>query len=217
MSSTTAQTTTSQTAQAREPRTTATTRTQADTQTTTQANESRTTAAGGTQAGTQANEPRTTPTGGTQATRTDEPRTTARSVRGQLTAVVRDQARAGVLAAFRVVVSFLFLCHGLQGFGLLGGIDGAGMAMPFGQWPGWWAGLIEVVGALFVLAGFATRPAAVLLSGTMAYAYFTVHAPTGLLPLHNMGEPAALYSWIFLLIAVFGPGSFALGRRRQAQ
>ncbi|WP_328612157.1 DoxX family protein [Amycolatopsis sp. NBC_00345] len=138
-------------------------------------------------------------------------------MRSKLTATVRDHARPGVLAAFRVVVSFLFLCHGLQGFGLLGGIDGAGMAVPFGQWPGWWAGLIEVVGALFVLAGFATRPAAVLLSGTMAYAYFTVHAPTGLLPLHNMGEPAALYSWIFLLIAVFGPGSFALGRKRGVQ
>lgn len=148
---------------------------------------------------------------------TREDRTTGHGIRGKLTAAVRAQGRPGVLAAFRVVVSFLFLCHGLQGFGLLGGIDGAGMAMPFGQWPGWWAGVIEVVGAVFVLAGFATRPAAVLLSGTMAYAYFTVHAPVGLLPLHNMGEPAALYSWIFLLIAVFGPGSFALGRKRRTQ
>ncbi|MGH9061391.1 MAG: DoxX family protein, partial [Acidimicrobiales bacterium] len=95
-------------------------------------------------------------------------RTAGHSVRGTLTATVRDHGRPGVLAAFRVVVSFLFLCHGLQGFGLLGGIDGAGLAVPFGQWPGWWAGVIEVVGALFVLAGFATRPAAVLLSGTMA-------------------------------------------------
>ncbi|HEY3710799.1 MAG TPA: DoxX family protein [Amycolatopsis sp.] len=184
MTSTTAQTTTGQTTQADEPRTTTAARTRSGNDT-------------------------------SQSVRGD--RTTSHGVRGKLTAAVRDQGRPGVLAAFRVVVSFLFLCHGLQGFGLLGGIDGAGMAMPFGQWPGWWAGLIEVVGAVFVLAGFATRPAAVLLSGTMAYAYFTVHAPTGLLPLHNMGEPAALYSWIFLLIAVFGPGSFALGRKRRAQ
>jgi putative oxidoreductase len=27
-----------------------------------------------------------------------------------------------------------------------------------------------------------------------------------------MGEPAALYAWIFLLIAVAGPGRLALGR-----
>jgi len=58
--------------------------------------------------------------------------------------------------------------------------------------------------------GLAARPAAILLSGVMAYAYFTEHAPMGLLPLQNMGELAALYSWIFLLFAAIGPGRFAL-------
>ncbi|MFE0022650.1 DoxX family protein [Amycolatopsis sp. NPDC059021] len=122
---------------------------------------------------------------------------------------------SAVLSAFRVVVGFLFLCHGVAGFGLLGGIDGNGAAVPLGQWPGWWATIIETAGALFVLAGLFTRQAAVLLSGTMAYAYFTVHAAEGLLPLHNMGEPAAMYSWIFLLIAAVGPGTFALDTLRR--
>ncbi|MDA3630326.1 DoxX family protein [Saccharopolyspora oryzae] len=126
-----------------------------------------------------------------------------------------DRARPVVLGLFRVVVGFLFLCHGLQGFGFFGGVDGAGMAMPFGEWPGWWASLIEVVGALCVIAGFGTRIAAFLLSGVMAYAYFGYHAPLGLLPLHNQGELAALYSWIFLLIAAFGPGAFALDKLRR--
>jgi putative oxidoreductase len=44
----------------------------------------------------------------------------------------------------------------------------------------------------------------------MAFAYFAVHQPRGLLPLQNDGEPAALYCWIFLLIAILGPGPFAL-------
>jgi putative oxidoreductase len=61
-----------------------------------------------------------------------------------------------------------------------------------------------------VLLGLFTRPTAVLCSGAMAYAYFVVHQPTGLLPVQNMGEPAALYCWIFLLIVILGPGSFAL-------
>ncbi|GAA4532473.1 DoxX family protein [Amycolatopsis samaneae] len=125
---------------------------------------------------------------------------------------------SAVLSAFRVVVGFLFLCHGLMGFGLLGGVDGQGAAVPLGQWPGWWATVIETVGAVLILTGLFTRPTAVLLSGTMAYAYFTVHAAEGLLPLQNMGEPAALYSWIFLLIALLGPGRFALDtllRRRR--
>ncbi|MFD9890097.1 DoxX family protein [Amycolatopsis sp. NPDC059027] len=143
---------------------------------------------------------------------------TARTATAETTERRRTQLSApasAVLSAFRIVVGFLFLCHGLVGFGLLGGVDGNGTAVPLGQWPGWWATVIETVGALFILAGLFTRQAAVLLSGTMAYAYFTVHAAEGLLPLHNMGEPAAMYSWIFLLIAAVGPGAFALDTLRR--
>jgi putative oxidoreductase len=117
-----------------------------------------------------------------------------------------------VLAAFRVVVSFLFGLHGLQGLGFLGGVDGQGGAVPFGSWPGWYGSVIELVGAVLVLTGLAARPAAFVLSGVMAYAYFTVHQPEALLPVHNMGELAAVYSWIFLLLAVLGPGAFTVQR-----
>jgi putative oxidoreductase len=121
------------------------------------------------------------------------------------------------VSAFRIVVSFMFVCHGLQGFGAFGGIDGAGTGVPFGTWPGWYAGVIELIGGALVLLGVLTRPAALLCSGAMAFAYFTVHQSLALLPLQNMGEPAALYSWIFLLIAVLGPGSLTVAtllRRR---
>ncbi|PXY35029.1 DoxX family protein [Prauserella coralliicola] len=142
----------------------------------------------------------------TTTDRTDEsPRRTPRRVHGP------------VLAATRIVVAFLFLCHGLQGFGALGGIDGAGTALPVGSWPGYYASVLEVVTAALVGLGLFTRPAAVLASGAMAYAYFTVHQPMALLPLHNMGEQAALFSWIFLLIAVLGPGSLALDNLRRAR
>ncbi|MEU4801740.1 DoxX family protein [Actinosynnema sp. NPDC023587] len=117
-----------------------------------------------------------------------------------------------MLAAFRIVVSFLFACHGLQGFGLLGGIDGQGTAVPVGSFPGWWGSALELVGSVLVACGIVTRTAAALCSGAMAFAYFVVHQPTGLLPLHNAGELAAVYCWAFLLIAVVGPGSYALGR-----
>ena len=123
-----------------------------------------------------------------------------------------------VVSASRVVISFLFGFHGLQGFGFFGGIDGQGGGVPFGSFPGWWGSLFELVGAILLLIGLASRPAAVLLSGVMAYAYFTVHAPVGLLPLQNMGEPAAVYSWIFLLFAFVGPGTYAVDtliRRRR--
>ncbi|WP_037306795.1 DoxX family protein [Amycolatopsis orientalis] len=118
------------------------------------------------------------------------------------------------LSIVRVVVAFLFLCHGLQKMGFFDK-----PAIPVGTWPGWYAGVIELVGSLFILAGLFTRPVAVLLSGTMAYAYFVVHQPDALLPLQNKGETAALYSWIFLLFAVVGPGTYALDtllRRRRS-
>lgn len=130
-----------------------------------------------------------------------------------------DKLSGITLSAFRVVVAFLFLCHGLQGFGAFGGVDGAGTGVEFGSWPGFYASVIETVTAILVGAGVFTRIAALLASGTMAYAYFVMHQELALLPLQNMGEPAALYSWIFLLIAVLGPGSLtvaALRRRRRA-
>ncbi|MEU0529808.1 DoxX family protein [Amycolatopsis tolypomycina] len=136
---------------------------------------------------------------------------TATTVRDSQTAApAKTQVTGLVVGASRIVISFLFGCHGLQGFGFFGGIDGQGGGVPFGSFPGWWGSVLELVGAVLLLVGLASRPVAILLSGVMAYAYFTVHAPTGLLPLQNMGEPAAVYSWIFLLFAAIGPGRLAL-------
>ena len=116
-----------------------------------------------------------------------------------------------VSTLFRVVLGLLFATHGAAAlFGLFGGNRGSGHAIPLGTWPGWWAALIQLVGGLLVLAGLGTRPAAIVCSGSMAYAYFTVHQSAGLLPLTNGGEPAALFCWSFLLIAALGPGPWAL-------
>ncbi len=73
--------------------------------------------------------------------------------------------------------------------------------------------MIQLACGALVLLGAATRPAALVASGSMAYAYFTVHQQHAPAPLQNGGEPAVLFCWAFLLIAVLGPGSFALGSR----
>ncbi|MER7129468.1 DoxX family protein [Streptosporangium saharense] len=118
-----------------------------------------------------------------------------------------ESARPYVLALFRIVVGLLFTCNGAaKVFGALGG-----GAMPFGSWPGWYAGVIELVGGTLVVLGLGTRIAALICSGEMAYAYFVVHQPKALWPIQNDGELSALYSWAFLLIAVTGPGAWALG------
>jgi putative oxidoreductase len=123
------------------------------------------------------------------------------------------------LSIFRVVVALLFVLHGTASlFGIFGGAKGTGGHVPFGAWPGWWAAVIQLVAGGLVLLGLFTRPAAVLCSGSMAYAYFTVHAPKSLWLIVNGGEPAALYCWAFLSIAVLGAGTWsldgALARRR---
>jgi putative oxidoreductase len=145
-------------------------------------------------------------------TTTDTRRAAAHTTAATVVANIVAKRNDLVLAAFRVVVSFLFGLHGLQGLGFFGGIDGQGTAVPFGSWPGWYGSVIELVGAALVLVGLAARPAAFVLSGAMAYAYFTVHQPEALLPMHNMGELAAVYSWVFLLLAVLGPGAYTVRR-----
>ncbi|MGS2614893.1 DoxX family protein [Micromonospora sp. LZ34] len=122
-----------------------------------------------------------------------------------------EQILGPAVALFRAVIGLLFLCHGLASvFGVFGGNRGSGEALPAGEWPGWWAALIQAVCGGLVLLGLLTRPAAILASGSMAYAYFVVHQPDALLPLRNGGELAVLFCWSFLLIAVLGPGAWAV-------
>lgn len=71
--------------------------------------------------------------------------------------------RDTVLAAVRVVVAFLFACHGARGlFGAFGGIDGAGAAVPLGQWPARWAGVLQVGLSALAPLGLFTRVSAVV-------------------------------------------------------
>ncbi|MDF5753668.1 DoxX family protein [Spongiactinospora sp. TRM90649] len=122
-----------------------------------------------------------------------------------------DRYSGPTLSLFRIVTGLFFFTHGLASlFGVFGGHRGTGQVVAFGAWPNWWAAIIELVCGGLVLTGLFTRLAATLASGTMAYAYFTVHAPQGLIPVQNGGELAAMFSWSFLIIAVLGPGTWAL-------
>lgn len=124
---------------------------------------------------------------------------------------MQQKLNEAVPALFRVVVGLLFVLHGSASmFGIFGGNRGSGEAIPLGQWPGWYAALIQVVCGALVIAGLGTRIAAVICSGSMAYAYFVVHQPNALFPHVNGGETAALFAWSFLLIAVLGPGRWSL-------
>jgi putative oxidoreductase len=121
-----------------------------------------------------------------------------------------------IYALLRIVVGFLFFCHGLQKvFGLFGGIDGTGAAAPllslFAV-----AGMMEIIGGLLVILGFFTGTVAFILSGQMAVAYFIGHFPANFWPIENKGEEAVLYCFIFLYMATQGSGIWSLDAARQS-
>jgi putative oxidoreductase len=124
------------------------------------------------------------------------------------------------LSLLRIVAAALFIEHGTQKyFGFptpfpMGEIHALSL---FGL-----AGALELAGGALLLLGLFARPAALLLSGEMAVAYFMAHAPQGFYPIANGGEAAILYCFVFLLLAVAGPGplsidNFVRERRRAAR
>ncbi|MFC9583584.1 DoxX family protein [Streptomyces yangpuensis] len=121
-----------------------------------------------------------------------------------------DHAQPYAIGLFRIVTGLLFASHGAASlFGVLGGAHGGG-TVAAGTWPGWYAAAIQLVAGGLVLLGLGTRAAAFLASGSMAYAYFTVHQPDALWPLQNGGEASAMFCWAFLLLVFTGPGALAL-------
>ncbi|MFC1416204.1 DoxX family protein [Streptacidiphilus cavernicola] len=124
---------------------------------------------------------------------------------------VRDKVSPHVLSLFRIIVGASFALHGIAAiWGVLGGNMGMGGTAPAGAWPSWYAALIQVVAGSLVALGLGTRAAALLCSGAMAFGYFTQHQQHGLLPIQNYGEPAVMFSWTFLVIAIVGPGIWSL-------
>lgn len=121
-----------------------------------------------------------------------------------------DSALPYAVSLFRIVTGLLFASHGAASlFGVLGGAHGGG-TVPAGSWPGWYAAAIQLVAGSLVLLGLGTRAAAFSASGSMAYAYFSVHQPTALWPLQNGGEPSAMFCWSFLLLVFTGPGALSV-------
>ena len=118
-----------------------------------------------------------------------------------------EQRREHALALFRIVIGLFFVIHGVQKM-----MKGTALL----SWPGGPMSLIELIGGALIVIGLWTRWAALLSSGAMAYAYFVVHQPKGLLPIQNGGELAAVYSWAFLLLAFTGAGAWSIDHLRKS-
>ncbi len=123
-----------------------------------------------------------------------------------LTILPRSSA-GPLLSLLRIMTGLLFLEHGtgkLLGFPHLPMMEAGAML--------YFTGAMELVGGVLITLGLFTRPAAFVLSGYMAVAYFMAHFPHSFFPVLNMGEPAVLYCFVFLYLAAAGPGPWAIDR-----
>jgi putative oxidoreductase len=117
-----------------------------------------------------------------------------------------DRASPYVLSIVRIAVALLFLEHGLSR--MFGWPSAIPHPPAFTMY--WFAGAIELVGSVLVLLGLFTRPAAFVMSGEMAFAYFISHAPRGFFPILNRGDGAILFCFIFFYLAFAGAGPWSL-------
>ena len=117
-------------------------------------------------------------------------------------------------SALRIVAAFVYLAHGTQklfAFPSSGAAHAVALTSLMGA-----AGIIETAGGTLMLLGLFTRPVAFLLSGQMAYAYFTQHATRGVwyLPILNGGDLAVLLCFVWLFFCVAGPGPISVDALR---
>jgi putative oxidoreductase len=113
-----------------------------------------------------------------------------------------------IYAAFRVVVGFLFLCHGTQK------LFAFPIAFPYPlNTLSTAAGVIELIAGALIIIGFYSRLAAFISSGTMAVGYWLVHGLNDPFPIANGGEITAFYAFAFLYIAAKGPGIWSINSK----
>ena len=113
-----------------------------------------------------------------------------------------------MLSVLRIVAALLFLVHGtakLFGVPHQPQLDHLELFSLEGL-----QGVIEFVGGMLLLVGLFSRPAAFILSGDMAGAYFMAHFPKNWLPLLNGGDLAVLFCFVFFYLWLAGPGPWSI-------
>lgn len=119
-------------------------------------------------------------------------------------------------SVLRIIAAFIFMLSGtMKIFAFPAGMPPDGSTAELMSQIGI-GGILEVVCGALLLVGLFTRPAAFLMSGMMAVAYFQFHAIQGFWPVLNGGIPAILYCFLWLYFSAAGPGPLSLDAMRGA-
>lgn len=118
-------------------------------------------------------------------------------------------------SALRIISTLIFITAGMSKlFAFPVGMPPDGSTAEF-MTQVWIGGFLEVFGGALILIGLYTRPAAFILSGEMAVAYFQFHAQQVFWPTMNGGIPAILYCFIFLYFSAAGAGPWSFDSLRE--
>jgi putative oxidoreductase len=112
------------------------------------------------------------------------------------------------LSVLRIITGLMIIEHGmgkLLGWPVVPAYAGIKLFSLLGL-----AGTIELVGGALLILGLFTQPAAFILSGEMAVAYFMVHAPRSFFPLINGGSLAIIYCFACLYLSTAGGGPWSV-------
>ncbi len=120
-----------------------------------------------------------------------------------------DFWRPRILSLFRFVFGLLIFTYGTAKIFKIPFVEMFANLSPLIQV----AGVIELIGGLLVMIGLFPRPAAFILSGQMAFAYFIGHVSASghlFLPILNNGISSVLFCFGFLYLAVAGGGVWGI-------
>ena len=122
---------------------------------------------------------------------------------------------SALLLLGRVLLSAMFILAGFSKLTAIGGTAGwfASIGLPFPTVVTVLVGLLELVGGLAILVGFQTRIAALALAAFTVAATLIAH--TDFADMNQLLFFQKNFAIVggFLILAVFGPGAWALGKR----
>ena len=112
------------------------------------------------------------------------------------------------LSVLRIITGLMIIEHGMGKIFHFPALPAYANVQPFSLLGA--AGFIELIGGALLILGLLTQPAAFILSGEMAVAYFMAHAPRSFYPLVNGGTLAALYCFTCLYLSTAGAGPWSV-------